>query len=141
MNTAKLALALLLTVPATALFTGCNDIPPYTEGRAERYEPPQIQLVGPGKEDLRASTVIDAPIQHRNEDDLLFVTVPVRGTDNKVLHVQYRATFFDATGAALPGGPTGWFRKTVQPGAWTPLKFNSTTHRAVQWQMELRYAR
>jgi hypothetical protein len=141
MNATKLALGLSLSVVSAAALTACNDIPPYTEARAERYAPPQIQLVGPGKEDLRTSTVIDQPIQNRNEDDLLFVTVPVRATGDQVLHVQYRVTFFDATGMALPGGPTGWFRQTVQPGAWTPLKFNSTTHRAVQWQMELRYAR
>jgi hypothetical protein len=140
MDIAKVAFALSLSVIA-GLVTGCNDIPPYTEGRAERYSPPQIQLVGPDKEDLRAKTVIDAPQQLRNDDDLLFVTVPIRATGDKVLHTQYRVTFFDASGAALPGGPTGWLRKVVQPGASTPIKFNSTTHRAVQWQLELRYAR
>jgi hypothetical protein len=120
---------------------GCSSVPPYTEGKAERYPPPQVQLTGPDKEDLQDETAFDRPIQKRDESDLLHVTIPIRGTHDKVLHVQYRVTFLDSSGAALPGYPTGWFRKTLEPGGWTPVKFNSTSPRAVEWQMELRYAR
>ena len=138
MNTAKLTLSIGLL---SAMFlAGCSDVPPYTEGRAERYAPPQIQLTGPDKEDLRRWTVIDVPLQKRDDADLLFVTVPIRATGDLVLHVQYRVTFFDSGGSVMPGYPTGWFRATLEPGAWTPLKFNSTG-KAADWQMELRYAR
>ena len=137
----KLALALSIGLLGAAALSGCSDVPPYTEGRAERYAPPQIQLTGPDKEDLRRSTVIDRPMQQRDEADLLHVTVPIRATGEQILHVQYRLTFLDAAGSPLPGYPTGWLRKTVEPGAWTPIKFNSTSSAAHDWQMELRYAR
>jgi Protein of unknown function (DUF1425) len=137
-NTLAFSASLFLIGVALA---GCNEVPPYTEGRAEPYPPPQIQLAGPDREDLRRSTVIDRPVQQRDDADLLVITVPIRATSDQILHVQYRVSFLDSNGVPLPGYPTGWFRKSLEPGAWSPIKFNSTTPKAEQWQMELRYAR
>jgi hypothetical protein len=136
------ALLCSLALVAGGFLTGCNNgPPPYTEGRAEPYPPPQIQLTGPERDDLRRWTVIDRPIQQRDEAELLFVTVPIRATGDLVLHVQYRVSFFDNNGSPLPGSPSGWLKARLEPGSWTPIKFNSTTPKAEQWQMELRYAR
>ena len=140
MKNTKLALAFSIGLLGASALTGCSTVPPYVEGRAEQYVPPQIQLTGPEKEDLRRWTVIDRPIQQRDEADLLHVTVPIRATGAEILHVQYRVTFLGADGTPMPGYPSGWLNATVEPGAWTPIKFNSTG-KAEQWQMELRYAR
>ena len=120
---------------------GCNSVPPYTEARAERFGPPQVQLTGPDRGELQENTVFDRPIVQRDAADLLHVTVPIRNTGRQVMHVQYKVAFLDASGAPLPGYPTGQFRAQLEPGAWTPIKFNSTSPRAENWQMELRYAR
>ena len=138
MNQTKLTFSIGLL--GAMLLAGCGDVPPYTEARAERYAPPQIQLTGPDREELRRWTVLDRPIQKRDEADLLFVTVPIRATGDEILHVQYRVTFFDSAGGVMPGYPTGWLTQVVEPGAWTPIKFNSTG-KATDWQMELRFAR
>lgn len=134
--------ALFLTVLTGSMFLGCSEqVPPFTEGRAERYVPPQIQMTGPERENLRLMTSIDRPILTRDPADILHVTVPVRATSYEVLHVQYRVTFVDNNGQPLPGYPTGWLRQTLEPGGSVPMKFNSTSPRAQDFQMELRFAR
>ncbi len=120
---------------------GCQSgVPPYTEGRAEPFVPPQVILAGREAEDLHQRTVIDRPILERDSADLLRVTLYVRGTSDLQLHTQYRVTFLDDGGNPLPGSPTGWFRKTLVPGAREAITFNSTSPRAKDFQMELRYA-
>src|SRR5215207_7835149 len=91
-------------------------VPRYVEGRAEVYAAPQVILVGPGAVDLRENTLFEPPMVTRDPGDLLRVTVPVRVTGDKRLHVQYRATFVDRNGQPLPG-MTGWARQTLTPGA------------------------
>ena len=121
--------------------SACSKAPPYTEGRAERFTPPQIMFTGPDGDDLRNATLVDQPILARDGAELLRVTVPVRATANQVLHTQYRVTFYDNTGQPLPGSPTGWFRKDLEPGGRELIVFNSTSPRAADFQMEVRWAR
>lgn len=133
--------ALLATVGCLAFLAGCtSEPPPYREGRAEAYGPPQVQITGLDAESLRLSTVIDRPITHRDQADLLFITVPVRNTSDRVLHVQYRYNFVDDQGRPLAEN-IAWNRKTLEPGATERISFNSTTSRAADFQMDLRYAR
>jgi hypothetical protein len=137
----KNALMLMLGVSLIVVAAGCNEIPPYKEGRAERYAPPQIMFTGPGADDLQSWTAVDVPILSRDESDLLLINLPIRATGTKVLHTQYRVSFLDRTGQPLPGSPTGWLRKDLEPGAREMIKFNSTSTRAADFQLELRYAR
>jgi uncharacterized protein YcfL len=123
------------------LLAGCaSDVPPYTEARAERYAPPQVQVTGIDADLLRRATVVDAPITSRDSADLLFVTVPVRNTSDQILHVQYRYNFTDQQGRPLPEN-ISWNRKTLQPGATERITFNSTAPRAADFQLDLRFAR
>jgi hypothetical protein len=136
----KNALMLVLGLSMIAA-AGCNTVPPYKEGRAERYAPPQVIFTGPEAEDLQSWTAVDVPILTRDPSDLLFVNLPIRATGNKVLHTQYRVSFLNRTGEPLPGSPTGWLRKDLEPGAREMIRFNSTSARAADFQLELRYAR
>src|SRR3954467_10431216 len=114
--------------------------PPYREGHAERYAPPQVQITGINAEDLQFSTVIDRPQTWRDPSNILYVVVPIRNTSEKILHVQYQYNFLDAQGTPMPEN-IAWNRKTLEPGATERIKFNSTSPRAADFQLNLRYAR
>jgi uncharacterized protein YcfL len=132
---------LLGAVALLGLLAGCaTNPPPYREGRAERYAPPQVQITGLNAEDLRESTAIDRPSTYRDAANLLFVTVPIRNTSDQVLRVQYRYNFVDDQGRPLPEN-IAWNRKTLEPGATERITFNSTSPRAADFQMDLRYSR
>lgn len=131
----------LVLMALLGLLAGCvQDPPPYREGQAERYAPPQVQITGLNAEDLQRSTVIDRPSTYRDAANLLFVTVPMRNISEQVLHVQYRYNFLDDQGRPLPEN-IAWNRKTLEPGATERITFNSTTPRAADFQMDLRYSR
>lgn len=135
----------MLTLVAVSMIAlglaGCaKDVPPYREGRAERYTPPQIQFAGLDAEDLRQSTAVDRPITSRDPSNILFVTIPLRNTSDQVLLIQYRYNFVDEAGRPLPEN-IAWHRKTLEPGATERLTFNSTSPRAADFQLDLRYAR
>ena len=120
---------------------GCaSDVAPYREGRAERYAPPQVQISGLNAEDLRQSTAIDRPSTSRDAANLLFVTVPIRNTSDQVLHIQYRYNFLDDQGRPMPEN-IAWNRKTLEPGSTERITFNSTSARAADFQLDLRYSR
>ena len=128
-------------VALLGLLAGCAQDPPaYREGRAERYAPPQVQITGLNAEDLQRSTVIDRPSTYRDAANLLFVTIPIRNISDQILHVQYRYNFLDDQGRPLPEN-IAWNRKTLEPGATERITFNSTTPRAADFQMDLRYSR
>ena len=72
-------------VVLVGLLAGCaQDPPPYREGQAERYAPPQVQITGLNAEDLQRSTVVDRPSTYRDAANLLFVTVPIRNISEQV---------------------------------------------------------
>lgn len=120
---------------------GCaKDVPPYREGRAERYTPPQIQITGLDAESLRQNTAIDRPITSRDPANMLFVTVPIRNTSDVVLLIQYRYNFVDEAGRPLPEN-IAWHRLTLEPGSAQRVSFNSVSPRAADFQLDLRYAR
>jgi hypothetical protein len=124
-----------------AVAAGCaQNPPPYREGHAEHYAPPQVQISGLHAEDLQFSTVIDRPQTWRDPSNLLYVLVPVRNTTEKVLHVQYQYNFLDAQGAPV-GENIAWHAKTLEPGMTERIGFNSTSPRAADFQLNLRYAR
>lgn len=127
----------LLALPLLASLYGCNTQPPI-DARQEMYSQKQIQLAD---EDLRRNTRFGQPIVTRDAAGLLFVTVPVRATINETLHVQYRATFLDRNGQPLPGSPTTWFTKTLNPRVFENVTINSTSPAAEDFTIDFRYAR
>jgi uncharacterized protein YcfL len=128
-------------VPLLALVAGCaQNPPPYREGRAERYAPPQVQITGLDAEDLRLSTAIDRPVTSRDQANNLIVTVPIRNTGDQVLRIQYRYNFTDEQGRPLPAN-MAWNPKTLEPGSTERITFNSVSAKAADFQLDLRYAR
>ena len=131
------AARILLAVPLLTALYGCNTQPPI-DARQELYTPRQIQLAD---EDLRRNTRFEQPRVTRDAAGLLFVTIPLRATIDETLHVQYRATFLDETGQPLPGSPTTWFDKTLNPRVFESVTLNSTSPRAAYFVIDFRYAR
>ena len=127
----------LFCVPLLTALYGCNTQPPI-DPRQEVYAPKQIQLAD---EDLRRNTRFEQPRLTRDAAGLLFVTVPLRATINETLHVQYRATFLDENGQPLPGSPTTWLNKTLNPRVFDTVTINSTSPRAEDFVIDFRYGR
>ena len=131
MNKALLCLTLFIAQ------SGCNT-QPRIDPRQETYAENQIQLAD---DNLRNSTRFERPSVTRDPAGLLFVTVPLRATINETMYVQYRATFFDENGQPLPGSPTAWFDKTLNPRVSERVTLNSTSPRAADFTIDFRYAR
>jgi hypothetical protein len=140
MKTRHLKFVPFIAVVAS-IAAGCSsNPPPYREGRAERYAPPQVQITGIDAAGLEESILIDRPQTYRDPANLLYVTVPVRNTASQVLHVQYLYNFLDEAGRPLPAN-IAWNKKTLEPGSTERITFNSTSNKAADFQMDLRYAR
>jgi hypothetical protein len=74
----------------------------------------------------------------RDDAGLLFVNVPIRATTDLKLYVDYRVTFFDRNGQPL--NQTGWMQKTLAPNIPDQITVNSSSSRAADFQMDLRYS-
>jgi uncharacterized protein DUF1425 len=121
----------MICLPLLAATYGCNTQPPI-DARQEVYTAKQIQLAD---EDLRRNTRFEQPRVTRDPAGLLFVTVPMRAT------IQYRATWLDENGQPLPGSPTTWQDKTLNPRVFESITTNSTSPRAEDFVIDVRYAR
>lgn len=126
-----------MILPLLALVLwGCNPVPLPIEGREDPYGRRQIMF---DSDDLRDNTSVGRPQASRDEAGILFITVPITATTRRPLDVEYRATFYDGTGATT--SQTTWFRKRLTPRVSDSISVNSTTPRAVDFQIDFRKAR
>jgi hypothetical protein len=116
---------------------GCADT--VKEPILARQDPYQREQIHIASMDLRRHTAVEAPIMTRDDAGILFVTVPIRAATNLELYVDYRVTFFDRNGQTLH--QTSWLHKTLAPNVPDQIMFNSTTNRATDFQMDLRYSK
>jgi uncharacterized protein YcfL len=123
----------LLLLPVL-MIAGCGVRPPI-EPRQDPYAPGQVHVTS---SELRRHTAVGAPVPARDESGLLYVTVPIRSARNQQLHVDYRATFFDRNGQEIQR--TGWMTKVLAPNVPDQIQVNSTSPRAANFQVDLRYA-
>ncbi|MBV8781281.1 MAG: hypothetical protein JO353_07780 [Phycisphaerae bacterium] len=115
---------------------GCSVNPPI-QPRQDPYVPSQIHV---DSEQLREDTAVGTPNVHRDENGILYVNVPIRSAIDKTLYVDYYVTFFDKNGQPI-GQRMGPFTKTFDPNTPSSITVNSTTPRAADFQIDLRYAR
>jgi hypothetical protein len=128
--------AVLAVVSLAMLGGGCADnVKAPIAAREDPYQREQIHMTSL---EVRRHTAVEAPILTRDDGGLLFVTVPVRAATDQKLYVDYRVTFFDRAGGVL--NQTGWLHKTLPPNTPDQITFNSTSPRAVDFQMDLREA-
>jgi hypothetical protein len=114
---------------------GCGVKAPI-EARQDPYVPHQINLTS---EDLRTHTAVLEPLVARDPAGLLRVTVPIRAATNRQLYIDYRVSFFDSTGQLI--NQTGWISKVLAPNVADQIVVNSTTPRAADFQIDVRYTR
>lgn len=116
---------------------GCNTVPPPIEGRMDPFVPPQVTFA---QKDLAKETAVGAPnLQRDDAGNLLHVTLPIRSATSKTLYVDYRVTFLDRNGGVL--SETGWAPKTLEANTPTTISVNSTSDRAADFILSLRWAR
>ena len=115
---------------------GCDYVRPPIQGRQDPYVPAQMHF---DSERLRRDTAIGTPNVTRDENGLLYVTVPIRSAINKTLYVDYRVTFLDQGGQVV--SRHGFFTKTLEPNTPDQIVVNSTSPRAADFQIDFRYAR
>ena len=105
-------------------------------GRADPYRAHQVNFADP---DLANRTAVAPPIVERR-NGLLYVTVPVRSSVNRDLHVDYRVTFFNENGVPIEG-PGNWTSgPTLIANTPSYIQFNSISGNAADFQLDLRYA-
>ena len=134
--TRPLRLAILaLFVLASVAFTGCNRTKAPYQVNKDPYQPQQVYLTSTK---LRNILQFGQIATSRDQNNLLYVTVPMRSTDNKRQIVEYRVTFYDDTNTPLPGG--SWQTATLEPNSGETITFNSTTDAASDFQVIIREA-
>ena len=126
-----------LVICSALLLGACsNYVHPPIEGRADPYQRAQIHF---DSDALRRDTAVGTPILVHNESGMLVVTVPLRSAIDKTLYVDYRVTFLDRNGVPIENyGP---FTKTLDANTPDQIQVNSTTTRAADFQVDLRYAK
>ena len=131
-------LKLLIIVVIPLLLTdGCNQISPPIEGRADPYSSPQLDFSDAG---LRDQTAIGRIAVIRDSSDLMHVDVPIRSTTDAQIIIDYRVMFMDQNNVPL-SAPTGWTAVTLPPNVYQDIQVNSSSTRATDFRMDLRYAR
>src|SRR3954447_2130689 len=127
----------LLVICSALLLGACTGtVSPPIQGRADPYPTAQVHL---DSEQLRRDTAIGTPILVHNESGMLIVTLPIRSAIDQTLYVDYRVTFFDRNG--VPIERYGPFTKTLDGHTPDQIQVNSTTTRAADFQIDLRYAK
>ena len=124
---------LISALALIALVSGCG-VPPPIQGRSDPYAAPQVNFTA---EDLRTSTAVSAPQVSRDESNLLLVTIPIRSTIDKTLYTEYRVTFFDRNHQVI--NQTSWLRKDLAPNVNDQITFNSSSPRAADFQIDIRW--
>ena len=126
----------LLAITALTLAAGCvQHVSPPIVPRTDPFVPDQIHMTS---DDLRQVTAVQPPIVKRDDSGLIFVTVPIRAATDSKLYVDYRVTFFDRGGEVISKSP--WTPKTLPPNIPDQIMFNSSSSRAVDFQVDLRFA-
>lgn len=120
------------------LVAGCgsHDVTPAT-AQADQYAPQQIAF--PGQDDLRDHLAFNAITRDYDNAGLMHITVPIRNTVDMDATIDYRVTWFDENHNPLDT-PTTWQTKTLRPDIWENIQTNSSSPKARDFQMELRYA-
>jgi len=124
---------LMLTVLTLAV-AGCRHVNPPIEGRNDPYVPPQIQFTGLSLRDDTAVGKIKTSVDNAG---ILTVVVPIRSTRNSSFYVDWRVTFFDATGKPM-GPTTGWSQKMLAANTSEYITTNSLQPGAADFQIDIR---
>ena len=106
------------------------------EPREDTAGTPQITLTS---RELQDRIAVSRPVVTQDEAGLLYVTVPVRNTSRRQMTIEYRVTFFDQN--RVPINQTTWFPKTLPGHTPETITVNSTSNRADDFQVDIRFAK
>jgi uncharacterized protein YcfL len=122
------------------LLAGCggsHDVTP-TTASADRYAPQQI--VFSGEDDLSDHLRFQAITRTYDAAGLMHIVVPVRNTVDMDATVDYRVTWLDENHTPVDTA-TAWQTKTLHSNVFEYIEANSSSPRARDFQMDLRYAK
>jgi hypothetical protein len=129
-------ISMLSSTLLVAILAGCNNtVAPPKESRADPCRPQQVHV---DSESLRRDTAVGPAIVARDSAGLLHVTLPIRSAIDKELHVDYWVSFFDEQRNRI--SKLGPFTKHLQAHTPDSIDFTSTSPRAADFQVDLRYA-
>src|SRR6059058_2253861 len=120
----------IIVMTAALILAGCGVRPPL-EGRLDPYESKQVHFAS---NDLKHETAVQEPRVARDDNNYVYVTVPIRSETDKELYVDYRVTFFDRNRVVL--SQTGWFTKTLSPKVPDQIVVNSMSPLADDFQVD-----
>ena len=116
---------------------GCTRrVRPPVEPREDPHPWPQIMLAD---RDLARRLAVRKPVIERDQAGLVYVTVPIRSTTRHQMTIEYRSTFYDSN--HTPIFQSTWFPKIMTPFTQDTISANSTTDRAVDFQIDIREAK
>jgi hypothetical protein len=116
---------------------GCANTNPNAPvyGHEDPYAARQIHFASV---ELQNDTAVSKPIVSRDPFNILIVTVPIRSVIDQNLHVDYRVTFFDQTGAPIE--ETSWFTTVLTGNTPSNVTVKATSPAAANFQVDFRYA-
>ena len=126
---------ILASISTLLLLSACGVRPPI-EGRLDPYQPKQVHFA---ESSLKHETAVGEPAVARDENGLVYVTVPIRSETNKELYVDYRVTFYDRNHQVL--NQTSWYTKVLSPKVPDQIMVNSMSPRAEDFQIDFRWAK
>lgn len=125
----------MIVALAGFLTAGCG-VRPAPEGRLDPYVPKQVYFAS---NDLKHATAVREPEVARDENGILYVTVPIRSETSQELYVDYRVTFFDQNRQVV--SQSQWFTKTLAPKVPDQIVVNSMSSRAADFQVDFRWSK
>jgi uncharacterized protein YcfL len=128
---------LLLLVVSLVAFVGCKGSNPALVGRADSSALARVEFVDDG---LREQTAIGGINVKRDASGLLQVDVLLCSTSRLQMMVDYRVRFFDPNGVPLDA-PGEWMAVAIEPNVFRDIQVSSSSTRAGDFRMEVRYAR
>lgn len=130
------SLAICGVALALGAATGC-DTGPIAARMDSTSTYPEVSL---SQESLRDALAFLPPVVGRVDNGLLRVTVPVRSKADEALHVEYRVTWFDATGQALDPEMT-WAPLRLEPRQPASVTVTATSDLAARYNVQFRWGK
>jgi uncharacterized protein YcfL len=131
------AALLAVVIGGAALLVGCQASGPIAGRQDQAPAEPNVTFAS---KSLAKATELKAARVARTEGGLLSVTQPIRAETDDALEIEYRFVWRDAQGRVVPPQMT-WRHKRLESYVLEFLEGNAVSDNAVDWLLELRWAK
>ncbi len=131
---------LVSSIIGVSMLAGCQGVQPPARGRADITSHDKVFFSKEQGERLRKSTAILGDRVDRDQFGMLTVVVPIRSAVNDTLYLEYQYEFLDEVGRKVEG-PIGWLPIVLEAGSPATLQFTSTSLKAENYRVTIRFQR